>query len=216
MNSDILPAAPTRRGILLGGAALALAGCGGGNLIGPPSPAAQIYVLHPDFGAVADAPNVGWQLVVAVPEAAASLDTERLALERAPNIMDYYANSQWTDRLPLVVQSLLVEAFEKSGKIRAVGRETAGIRADYVLETEIRDFEAYYAAADTPPQVRVKIVASLLGASSREIAGTRVFEQESQAAANDMPNITAAFTRATGATIQEIVGWALGAPGPKA
>lgn len=216
MNSDILPAAPTRRGLLLGGAALALAGCGGGNLIGPPSPAAQIYMLHPDFSAVADAPNVGWQLVVAVPEAAESLDTERLALERAPNLMDYYANSQWTDRLPLVVQSLLVEAFEKSGKIRAVGRETAGIRADYVLETEIRDFEAYYAAAETPPQVRVKIVASLLSALSREIAGTRVFEQEAPAAANDMPNITAAFTRAAAAAIEEIVGWTLGAARPKA
>jgi cholesterol transport system auxiliary component len=108
-------AAPTRRGILLGSAALTLSGCG--SLIGPPSPAPQIYVLHPEFGAVADAPAVGWQLVVGTPVAADSLDRERIALERAPNVMDYYANAQWPDRLALVVQTLLVEAFEKSGKI---------------------------------------------------------------------------------------------------
>jgi len=74
--------------------------------------------------------------------------------------MDYYANSQWTDRVPLLLQSLLVEAFEKSGRIAAVGRETAGIRADYVLETEIRDFEAYYAVPDAAPNVRANITAN--------------------------------------------------------
>src|SRR5436305_2765007 len=117
MTNDIWTAR-TRRGILLGGVALTLSGCGG-NLIGPPSPAPQIYVLHPEFAGVTDAPSVGWQLVVAAPVAPASLDVERIALERAPNVMDYYANAQWADRLPLVIQTLLVEAFEKSGKIRS-------------------------------------------------------------------------------------------------
>jgi cholesterol transport system auxiliary component len=207
MTNDIWTE-PTRRGILVAGAALTLAGCGG-NLIGPPSPAPQLYVLHPEFGALADSPNVPWQLVVSVPAAPASLDSERIALERAPNTMDYYANSQWTDRVPLLLQSLLVEAFEKSGRIAAVGRETAGIRADYVLETEIRDFEAYYAVPDAAPNVRVSITAKLLGALSHEIAGTMQSIHQAQAAANDMTSITAAFTKAAGAAVEEIVGWTL-------
>ena len=213
MTNDLW-AAPTRRGILVGGATLTLAGCGGG-LIGPPSPAPQIYVLHPQFGAIADAPAVAWQLVVATPIAPGSFDTDRIALERAPNVMDYYANSQWPDRLPLVLQSLLVEAFEKSGKIRAVGRETEGLRADYILETEIRDFEAFYAVADTPPNIRVTITAKMLAALSHELVGTMQSAHQAQAAANDMPNITAAFSQAAGAAIEEIVGWALRAPPPR-
>jgi cholesterol transport system auxiliary component len=207
-------AAPTRRGILLGGAALTLAGCGGG-LIGPPSPAPQIYGLHPQFGALADAPAVAWQLVVATPVAPASFDTERIALERAPNVMDYYANSQWPDRLPLAVQTLVVEAFEKSGKIRAVGRETDSIRADYILETEIRDFEAFYPVADTPPTIRVSIVAKLLAALSHDLVATTQSAQETHAAANDMVNITAAFSQAAGAAVSEIVSWTLRAPPPR-
>jgi cholesterol transport system auxiliary component len=214
MTNDIW-AAPTRRGILVGGAAMTLAGCGGGGLIGPPSPAPQIYVLHPEFGPVADAAAVGWQLVVATPVAAASLDTERIALERAPNIMDYYASSQWPDRLPVLIQSLLVEALEKSGKIRAVGRETEGIRADYVLESEIRDFEAFYAVADTPPNIRVTITAKLLAALSHELVATTQASQQARAAANDMANITAAFTRAAGSALGDIVGWVLRAPSPR-
>ena len=213
MTNDIW-AAPTRRGILVGGAALTLAGCGGG-LIGPPTPAPQIYVLHSQFGPVADAPAVGWQLVVATPVAAASLDTDRIALETAPNIMDYYAHSQWPDRLPLALQSLLVEAFEKSGKIRAVGRETEGLRADYILQTEIHDFEAFYAVADTPPKIQVTITAKMLGALSHELVGTMQSAHQAQAAANDMANITAAFTQAAGAAVEEIVSWALRAPPPR-
>jgi cholesterol transport system auxiliary component len=214
MINDIWTA-PTRRGILLGGAALTLAGCGGGGLIGPPSPAPQIYVLHPEFGLIADAPTVGWQLVVASPVAPASFDTDRITLERAPNIMDYYAHSQWPDQLPVMVQSLLVEAFEKSGKIRAVGRETDSIRADYILETEIRDFEAFYAVADTPPNIRVNITAKLLAALSHELVGTTQSVRQAQAAANDMTNITAAFAQAAGAAIGEIVAWSLHAPPPR-
>ncbi|HEX3943311.1 MAG TPA: ABC-type transport auxiliary lipoprotein family protein [Rhizomicrobium sp.] len=200
--------APSRRGVLTGVASLGLASCSG-NLIGPPSPAPQIYVLNPRFGPVTDAPNVPWQLIVSAPNAPASLDTQRIALVRAPNTMDYYANSEWTDRAPILLQSLLVQAFENSGRIATVGRETAGIRADYVLETEVRDFEAYYAVADTAPVVRVTLMAKLLGAVNHDVAAAMEFRNEAQASANNMTSITAAFNQATGATIQAIVAWAL-------
>lgn len=207
MTANHLIGSQTRRGFLCGTAAVALAGCGG-NLIGPPSPAAQIYALNPQFGPL-DAPQVGWQLVVAVPVMPGVLDTSRIALERAPNLIDYYANAEWADRLSLVVQSLLVEAFERSGKIAAVGRETAGLRADYVLETEVRNLEAFYARADTAPKVRVAITAKLLGALSHEVAGVFDARHESPAAVNDMSSITAAFSQATGSTVEDIATWAL-------
>jgi cholesterol transport system auxiliary component len=203
-------AAVSRRALLQSAGAVALAGCSS-NLIGPP-PAPQIYVLHPDFSPVANAPMASWQLVVSVPGAPESLDTERIALLRAPNTMDYFANSQWTDRVPLLVQSLLVEAFEKSGRINAVGRESAGIRADYVLQSEIHDFSAHYTVLDSPPKIRVGITAKVVGAVSRDVAATIQFENEAQAAANNMPNIAAAFAQATGTVISRTVSWTLQLP----
>ena len=119
------------------------------------------------------------------------------------------------DRLPVLVQSLLVEALEKSGRIRAVGRETDGIRADYILETEIRDFEAYYAVADTPPTIRVSITAKLLGALSHDMVANMQTSHEARAAVNDLPNITAAFTQAAGSAVEEIAAWALRVPSPR-
>ena len=102
--------APSRRAlVLIATASLALAGCG----IGPTNPPAQIYVLDPDFTALPDAPKVDWGLAIARPDVADVHDTQRLALQRGQT-MDYYADAQWTDSAPRLLQSLLVEAFEKS------------------------------------------------------------------------------------------------------
>ena len=61
------------------------------------------------------------RLVVDIPIASESLDTDRIALIRDRTKFDYYANSLWTDRVPLLVQTLLVEAFENDGSIAQVG-----------------------------------------------------------------------------------------------
>lgn len=200
----------TRRGFLASGGALALAGCAG-NLIGPP-PAPQLYVLHPEFGPLLQVPPVQWELIVALPIAPESLDTERIALINAPNVMDYYAHAQWTDRAPLLLQGLMVEAFEKSQRIAAVGRESAAIRSDYILVSELHDFEAYYAVPDTPPKIRVGLSVSLLGSLHHEVIATVPVSREADAAANTLAAVTAAFSQATGEAIGDIVDWALRAP----
>jgi cholesterol transport system auxiliary component len=199
----------SRRTVLIGGLALALSGCSASSLIGPSTPVPDLYVIHPEFGPIPDAPVIRQQVVVAVPTASETLDTERIALERAPNIMDYYAHAQWTDRLPLLIQSLLVEAFENSGRIAGVAREAAGIRADVVLEIELRHFEAYYAVQDTPPEIHVALVPKLVGALHREVIGATEITRSARATANDMARITAAFTVAGTDALKETVRWTL-------
>ena len=50
----------------------------------------------------------------------------------------------WTDNAPLMVQTLLIESFESTRSIIAVGREAVGLRPDYVLHTDLREFDATY------------------------------------------------------------------------
>ena len=84
-------------------------------------------------------PTVDWQLVIEPPLAPAGLDTTRIALHRAAIELEYYARANWTDLAPAMIQTLVVESFENSGKIVAVGRESLGLRADFVLKMELRD-----------------------------------------------------------------------------
>jgi cholesterol transport system auxiliary component len=200
----------TRRGLIATGAtSLLVAGCGGA-LLGPSTPPLQLYLLKPALGPLPDAPNVSWQLGVARPNASQSLDGERIALERSET-MDFYADAQWTDSAPRLVQSLLVEAFEKSGKIGAVAREAEGMHADYILQTEIRDFAAHYDSENGAPDVVVTIVCKLFS-SHGEVIATLSASHDSRAGQNSIPSVVEAFNQALGGVLEELVAWALRAP----
>ena len=67
---------------------------------------------------------------------------------RSPTTIDYFANAAWSDRAPAMVQSLLIESFEQTGKIISVSRDLAVLRADYILMSELRRFEARYESGE--------------------------------------------------------------------
>lgn len=200
----------SRRGLLVGSTFLfLLSGCSG--LIGPSSPPPQIYVLQPDLHALDDAPRVSWQLAVAAPDASESLDTPRIALYRGATL-DYFADARWTDAVPLLVQAKLVEAFEKSARIPAVAATSDAVRADYVVETNLRDFEARYDSQSAAPTIVVDIVVHIVTVGRNDVVATHDFHQEAPAARNDIPSVVAAFNQAAGAAFEDIAGWTLHAP----
>ena len=200
-----------RRTVLLGGAALVLAGCG--DLIGPTQTPKQLYPLAPTGGASTAGPKVDFSLAIGTTTDSQHLDSARIALIQADGSIDYYANSEWTDHLPVLVQNALVEAFEESGRIDAVASDTAGFHADYFLEAEIRDFQAHYSVLDGIPTVRVRIEAKLAPTRGREIIAGLNSVHEITASANSVPEAVRAFDTALGQVFSEIVNWALAAPG---
>jgi cholesterol transport system auxiliary component len=201
-----------RRAVLAAGAStFVLGACS--NIIGPPN-ASPLYMLKPDYAAAPSGPPVRWQLTVELPEASDSLDTMRIALVQANGQLDYYADAGWQDRLPYVVQGSLIEAFEASGRMQSVGRDTEGLKSDYLLVTDIRDFQARYAAPDSPPSAVVRIVAKLIAARTRTIVMSTDAHSEIQANQNNVAAVIAAFNQALTAVQQKIVAAALNAPAP--
>ena len=201
----------SRRGAIAGVGAIMLSGCS--VLRGPAIP--QLYVLRPQMPPPMGA-RVNWRLAVAAPDAVASLDTARIALTRSPTTMDYFANAAWTDRVPLLLLRQLIQAFDASGRILSVDRDTSGLEADYLLQTEIRDFEARYDTPNGAPQIMINIQAKVARMPQREIAANLNISQQTAAAANDLDSIVVAFNQATGAAIAQIVTGTLGMPQPGA
>ena len=217
----------TRRNFLLmAGASLAVAGCG--DIVGP-GKALQLYVLAPTLPAapsgVSGAP-VTWQLAVALPQAPASLDTVRVALNLTPLTMDYFANASWPDRLPLMLQGLLLEGFEKDGRAPGVARDLAALHADYVLQTDIREFQARYATAPDPaagdkatapaPEIHLRIGTSLIAMPDTTIVARKEWIASAQAGSNALPDIIAAFNTATAKLLADIINWTITSAPPVA
>ena len=152
------------------------------------------------------------QLLVDVPLAPAGLDTARIALSRSAVSIDYFADSEWTDRLPLLVQTALLESFENGAALTAIDRESIGLRADFILKTEIRHFEAVYDSPDGPPNVWVTIIVRLVNPSGREIVAQASFQRHELAAANEIPPIVLAFDEALGGVMEDIIVWTASNP----
>jgi cholesterol transport system auxiliary component len=151
---------------------------------------------------------VDWQLVIETPLAPAGLDTTRIALQRASVELEYYARANWTDLAPAMIQTLVVESFENSGKIVAVGRESLGLRADFVLKLELREFQADYSRGPVP-DAHVRLNAKLVRMPQRTIVGSQSFEAKISANADRIEDIVAAFDEALGKALKDLVIWTL-------
>ncbi len=204
-----MPTARISRRWLAGAMALLLAGCA--SLLGlPPSP--HLYRVTPKSTYPTNLPHVPTQILVEVPLAPAGLDSPRIALSRSAVSIDYFADSEWTERVPLLVQTALLESFENSGAIAAIDREAMGLRADFILKTEIRHFEALYDSPNGSPEVWVAIIARLVNPSGRDIVAHASFERRERAAATDIGRIVLAFDEALGAVMADIVAWTVRNP----
>ena len=191
-------------GVALGGA---LAGCGG--LLPDPGPLPTLYTLTPKSTFREDLPTVEWQLVVEEPRAAGALATQSIAIRTDPVELQYFAGARWTERAPTLIQTLLVESFENTGKIVAVGREAIGLRSDYNLRSDLREFQAEYDDPDSPPLIRVRINAKLIRQPRREIVASQTFEFTARAADNGTRAAIVAFDEALGKVLRRVVEWTL-------
>lgn len=198
---------------------LALSGCSV-QLPGTGAPP-QLYVLTPKSTYPADLKPVEWQLLIELPTSPAGLDSPRIAVSYSPIELDYFARSNWTDRAPRMIQRLLVESFENSERIVAVGTDAVGLRSDFLLKTEIREFQAEYregggagASPDSPgvsaaPVVRVRLGVKLVRMPRRVIAASASFEAVIPADSNTMQGIITSFDEALGDAMQDVVVWTL-------
>lgn len=172
---------------------------------GPPP---ELFLLTPKSSFRPDLPAAPWQLIVEPPTANASLNSTRIALLRSPTQIDYYARSNWGDRAPLMVQTLMVESFENSGKIVSVGRESVGLRADFILKTDLREMQTVYYEGG-PPKAWVGINAKLVVMPRRAIVASRSFSARVEAGADRLPEIIEAFDESLGKVLRQLVEWTL-------
>jgi cholesterol transport system auxiliary component len=191
-----------RQLVLMLGASGALGGCGG--FLPRVNETVPLYTLTAVKQYDQSLPKVDWQLVVGTPVASADLDTTRIALTREPGVVEYFARGAWADNAPVLLQTKLIESFEASGSIVAVGRDAAGLRPDYVLQSELRDFEAEFNGGDVPT-VHLRLAAKLVRMPDRRIVTAVTIDQQVPSAGASLNQIVDAFDRAAGEAFEQVV-----------
>jgi cholesterol transport system auxiliary component len=204
------PSDLSRRRLLAGATATTalagLVGCSG--LVPGQRPPPAFYRLTPKSTFAENLPRAEWQLILEPPVANAALDTVRIALVRQPMEIEYYARANWTDQAPAMVQTLMIESFENSNRIVSIGRESLGLRADFVVKSELREFQAEYLEPGAP-RAHVTINVKMVQMPRREIVANQSFTARAPAASDRLPDVVEAFDVALGTCLRDLVEWTL-------
>lgn len=171
----------------------------------------ELYVLTPKSTFDRNLPSLRYQIAVEEPTATAAVDTDQIAVQPTPLRVQYLPAARWIDRAPLIVQALMIESFENSGKVPAVGSSAIGLRADFLIVTDIREFQANVPTdnPDSPLQVDVRLNIKLIDAFSDRIISSRSFEEFSLSPTDGAVDIVGAFDAALGDTLRDAVEWSI-------
>ena len=143
------------------------------------------------------------QLVIPEPAAAMAFNSDKVVVLGDPPENAPFEKAQFTDNIPAVVQSKIIESFENSGCFAAVTRPLDNLEQSDQLQTEIRQFAIIM---KPEPVADVEIVVKLVSAGGK-IEGSRVFDQRALLAQVDAPSAVSALDTAFGKVLAEVVPW---------
>ena len=191
-NLNTFSAALARNSDKLDGIVAGLERLTGGGKKGP----AVIYDLaaprkFPSLERLAQA-----QIAVPEPGAPIALDTQKVVPRSPAAEGESFANAQWSDTIPKLVQAKVIQTLDNSGYLGAVSRPLDGLSADYQLLIDVRAFHVAGAAGEIS---EVEFGAKVLGKGGRIVA-SKVFAGKVPAASagaqGGVPALDAAFGKA--------------------
>jgi cholesterol transport system auxiliary component len=155
--------------------------------------------------AAANAPRIDRQLAIDTPLASDALDTSHMLVMPTPGAIESYKGARWSDEMPVLLRSLLIQAFQDSGRITGVGAITSGLHADYSLTIDLYDFETQY--RDGAPIAVIRLNAKLTDFSVNRIRAARTFEVDTPVAGAQAAEAAVAFNQALNELLPQIVDW---------
>ncbi len=193
-------------------ACMFLSGCAGLSSLTRVTQPNELYALTPKSTFSSSLPRIPQQIVIEEPTATAAVNSDQIAVLPTPLQVQYLPRARWVDRAPNLVQELLIESFENSGKVAAVGRSTVGLRADYVVFTDLREFQARVVTDESGAErleVQVRLNIKIVDALEDHIIASNSFEEIEQPAGDAALELAAAFDEALGDTMRDAVEWSI-------
>ncbi len=176
-------------------------------LITPPKAPPETY----DISAPRDFSNLRSgtraQVLIKAPTALKALDSQNIVVKPNPAIITYLGGAQWSDTLPKMLQTKLVEAFENSGRAGAVAKPGDGLVIDYQIISAIRAFEVVVNGGSKTAIVELSV--KLLNDRSGKVLRSKVFRATTPFSGSKNDHYVAALDRAFDAVAADLVVWVL-------
>jgi cholesterol transport system auxiliary component len=189
---------------LAGACLVGLSGCV--SLLPEPTPVSVYRLSSPE---PLEWSGQDWTIVlIEQPRAPRGLSGDEIAVLRNGQSLAYVSGARWISPVPGLLQNQVIDTFNAASSGLAPARPEDGVRADYELRLDLREYEADYdRGAEGAPLVRVRLAARLVSERGRNFIGARVFTAEVRASANRTGAIVNAFDAATGTVTHDLSRW---------
>lgn len=135
----------------------------------------HIYLLDAKPAAIADKPRGQRMIAVGMPTSQPGFDTPKMAYQRKPYELEYFATHRWADTPARMLRPLIVAALEPA----AIAQGSAALRLDTELVRLQQDFTSQ------PSRIRITLRAQLIDVKMSRVIATRVFDETENAASDD-------------------------------
>lgn len=162
-----------------------------------------------DLGAPGDLPEnlrkTNAQLLIPQPSSVDVINSNRIILREGSSELAYLPGVQWSDTVPKLIQARVRDAFENSGRVRAVGLPGEGLLIDYQIALNIRAFEIVSGSGDT---AHVDISARILDDRNGRVRASKRFEEKVSSGPSVDDNVDA-LNSALDQVISQLIIWSL-------
>jgi phospholipid/cholesterol/gamma-HCH transport system substrate-binding protein len=143
-------------------------------------------------------------LIIAEPTATTRLQTQRFLFAEGEEPADDFANVEWSDSLPALMQSKLLQSFENYDIAHAPLRGDSMSEGGLRLLIDLRQFDIVLAGS---PRASISLSAKLVDGSGHLLAA-RIFTQSAPLDGLVPEKAAAAFNQAFNGLTRELVPWA--------
>jgi phospholipid/cholesterol/gamma-HCH transport system substrate-binding protein len=174
------------------------------RMTGAGTPARKvIYDLHPADGFETPHAPLQPDLGIAEPTATARMQTQRFLFASDEEAYDDFANAQWSDSLPALVQARLLQSFENYDIAHAPVRADALGGGGMRLVTDLRQFEI---AVSPEADVKLALSAKIIDREGR-LRAARIFEKSAPLDGLTPAKAAMAFDKAFSGLASDLVLW---------
>ena len=195
----------SRRAAIAG--VLLLPGCSAITRLNAAAEPRDTYDLRP-VSLTAAGPTSRRNLLIADPTAPAALTSDRMLIRSNAQSIAYLPGSRWSDDVPRLFQSLLVQSLSSTGRIGFVGIPNAGPIPDVVLLTRIDRFDVDVTG---PEEFRAVLAyqATLLRDRDQRVITTRTFARDTAIADDRASTVAAAFQSMVDSALSDTAIWTI-------
>lgn len=195
-------------------AAFALSGCAAIGALNQASAPLDVFQIRaPQSLPVARGRPQGIDFIVEPPAASGVIDTDRILVRPNATQIQYLPDARWSETAPAMLQTALVEGFERTGAFSFVGRRPLSTSGDVALVSNLTEFHAEIPTGAAAGTVRMTIIVRMVRESDTAILASRSFSRTVAVPDTGTPAIIAGFDAAAQEILRDLTLWVLASRG---